>query len=92
MPAKQFKPPIFKAIINRLEYNITIDAGRRENPQVFIDPIPIDINFPVEVPVQTPIPITNAALERWKLTNKIVVRRLHLSKIRIERKNETIIA
>ena len=42
--AKQFKPAMFQAIINRQENNMTIDEGRRADPQVIVPLIAVDEN------------------------------------------------
>ena len=60
MGSKQFKPNMFRAILNLQENNMAIDAGIRADPQVIIAPIPVDENLPVDIPVKTQIPAANA--------------------------------
>ena len=68
--AKQFKPAMFQAIINRQENNIAIDEGRRADPQVIVPPIAVDENLPEEVPIRQEIPV-RGDIERWKLQTKL---------------------
>ena len=72
--SKQFKPNMFRAILNLQENNMAIDNGLRADPREIIAPIPVDENLPVDIPLKTQIPAQNAAnstFERWKLTNKL---------------------
>ena len=68
--AKQFKPAMFQAIINRQENKMAIDEGHRADPQVIVPPIAVDENLPVETPIQQNIPV-RGDIERWKLQTKL---------------------
>lgn len=65
---------MFRAIQNLQENNMAIEAGLQMDPQVVIEPIPINEHLPVDIPLKTQIPAqnaTNSIFERWKLTNNL---------------------
>ena len=68
--AKQFKPAMFQAIINRQENNLAIEEGLRAVPQIIVPPIAVDENLPVEAPIRQEIP-ARGDIERWKLQTKL---------------------
>ena len=70
--AKYFEPDMFTALNDLRDNQIAIQAGLTQIPPVIVNPIPIDINLPKNVPTTTDIP-GGAALERWKLTNALYV-------------------
>ena len=71
--AKIFEPEMFAAITDLANNQLAIQEGLQQIPIVTVGPIPIDINLPREVPTNTDIPLANAALDRWKLTNALYV-------------------
>ena len=70
--AKYFEPEMFTALCNLRDNETAIQEGLIQNPPLIVNPIPIDINLPKNVPTTTDIP-AGAALERWKLTNALYV-------------------
>jgi hypothetical protein len=63
---------MFTALNNLRDNDLAIQAGLTQIPPVIVNPIPVDINLPKNVPTTTDIP-GGAALERWKLTNALYV-------------------
>ena len=51
--AKYFEPEMFTAMNNLIDNHTTIQAGLTQIPQIKINPIPIDINLPKNVPTTT---------------------------------------
>ena len=66
---------------------MAVAAGLEQVPPVIVQPIPFNANLPVEPPVQTPIPVANAAIERWKVMT-VIITDYDLAKVGIESKNE----